>query len=401
MIYDLKKWDELFLSDPCNYTVFSTLRDIEVYIVGGYVRDVMLGKKVMDRDYIVKGDLSKITARIVAETDGKLIKIGNRNLYRVLLKNGMSMDFTLIDVDIEKDLSERDFTINAMAWSPRTGLIDLHGGVEDIKNGLINAIKKENLSNDPVRIIRAYRISGETSLEINENTQEILKRIGYKIKQAKPERITLEFFRILNLYDPFLPLNAMLGHAILTHIICLSNSELIAKLKVLNDLNRIIYEKSFKYSLKLGNIFSQNLSYKGLLRLEALLMGSPANSLNLSSKIRKRIMEVEKATNVIKDMREDEGEALFNAFRLAGSASLDFLIINSLMKKLPDLRRFKKLQKNALLSVHEIMNIIGIDKGSILGKAKEFILRAEFTRKIRTKKEAIESLKRNFSDSAS
>src|SRR4030067_3654356 len=192
MIYDLKKCNELFLSDPYNYMVFNTLRDIEVYIVGGYVRDVILGKKAIDRDYIVKGDLKKIAAQIVAEADGKLIKIGNRNLYRVLLKNGISMDFTPIDVDIKEDLSGRDFTINAIAWSPRTGLIDLHGGVEDIKKGMITAIKKENLINDPVRIIRAYRISGETSLVLNETQQQILKHIGHKIKQATNERITLE-----------------------------------------------------------------------------------------------------------------------------------------------------------------------------------------------------------------
>lgn len=261
MIHDLKKCNELFLSDPYNYMVFSALRDVEVYdvevyIVGGYVRDVILGKKVIDRDYIVKGDLKKIAARIAAKTDGKLIKIGNRNLYKVLLKNGISMDFTPIDVDIEENLAGRDFTINAIAWSPKTGLIDLHGGVEGIKNGLIQTIKKENLSNDPVRIIRAYRISGDTTFVINENTQAILKKIGYKIKQAKTERITLEFFRILNLYDPFMPLKTMLGHAVLSYIICLSNTELMPKLKEINDVNKIIYERSFKKLLKPDNVFS-------------------------------------------------------------------------------------------------------------------------------------------------
>jgi tRNA nucleotidyltransferase/poly(A) polymerase len=50
------------------------------------------------------------------------------------------MDFTSLDVDIKEDLSERDFTINAIAWSLKTGLIDLHSGVEDIKKGLITAI---------------------------------------------------------------------------------------------------------------------------------------------------------------------------------------------------------------------------------------------------------------------
>ena len=113
--------------------------------------------------------------------------------------------------------SGRDFTINAIAWSPKTGLIDLHGGVEDIKNRLITAVKKKS-DLRPCRIIRANRISGEASLAINDNTQKLLKMLGCNIKQAKTERITLEFFRILNLYDPFIPLKTMLEHSILTHI---------------------------------------------------------------------------------------------------------------------------------------------------------------------------------------
>ena len=113
------------------------------------------------------------------------------------------------------------------------------------------------------------------------------------------------------------------------------------------------------------------------------------NLLNLSSKIKKRIIEVEKASIIMRAMKGDDSEVLFDAFRIAGEASLDFLIINNLLRKLPDLRRFKKLQKKAFLSVHEIMNIIGTDKGVILGKAKEFIIKAEFTGIIKTKKEAI------------
>lgn len=399
MIRDIEKCNGLFHSDPYNSLVFSTLRDKEVYIVGGYVRDVILGKKVLDRDYIVKGDLKNIAVKIAVATNGKLIKIGNRNFYRVVLKNDINMDFTPIDADIENDLSGRDFTLNALAWSPKTGLIDLYGGVDDIKKGVIKAIKEENLINDPVRIIRAYRISGETSLAISENTQRILKKIGDKIRQAKTERITLEFFRILDLYEPFIPLKTMLEHEILTHIICLSNSKLMLKLKEINDINGILYKKSFKNLLELDNIFSQNLSFKGLLKLELLLIGSPLNLLNLSSKIKKRIIEVEKASNMIRAAKDCKSEVLFDAFKIAGDASIDFLIINNLLNKLSDLRKFKKLQKKALLSVHEIINTIGIDKGLILGKAKGSIIKAEFTGKITTKKEAVEYLKRSFSNS--
>ena len=114
----------------------------------------------------------------------------------------------------------------------------------------------------------------------------------------------------------------MLGHTILTHIICLLNSKLMAKLKDVNHRNKIICERSFKNLLKLNNIFSQNLSFKGLLRLELLLIGSSTNLLNLSSKIKKRLIEGAKASNLIRARKDCERELFFNAFRIAGDGSL-------------------------------------------------------------------------------
>lgn len=396
MIYDFKKLNDFFLSDPYSKIVYSSAKDIEVYIVGGYIRDVMIGRNVMDRDYVVKGDLKIVAAKIAAKTNGKLIKIGKGNLYRILLENGVNMDFTPMDQDIEKNLSERDFTINAMAWSPKTGLIDLYSGVRDVEKGLIRVIKNENLRSDPVRIIRAYRIAGDTSFEIDENTIEIFKENSDKIKGVKTERITLEIFKILNLFNPFKPLKMMVEHMILTKIICLSNKELLTGLKAINELNRTIDEKPFKNLLKPKDIFSQGLSHIGLLRLEILLRESPETLLNLSSKIKKRQAEVEKATKIMRAIKGDEKGALYYTFRIARSASVDFLIINNMQDNLPDLQRFKEIDKNSLLSVKEILEILKIDRGIMLGKAIDFIKKAEFCRKITTKGDAVELLKREF-----
>jgi len=70
-------------------------------------------------------------------------------------------------------------------WSPETGLIDLFNGIEDIGKGLIRSIKGENLINDPARIVRAYRLLGELSFEIEESTRRMLKEIAHKIKGSK------------------------------------------------------------------------------------------------------------------------------------------------------------------------------------------------------------------------
>lgn len=396
MIYDFKKLNDFFLSDPYSKIVYSSAKDIEVYIAGGYIRDVVIGRNVMDRDYVVKGDLKLVAAKIAAKTNGRLIKIGKGNLYRILLENGVNMDFTPMDQDIEKNLSERDFTINAMAWSPKTGLIDLYSGVRDIEKGLIRVIKNENLINDPVRIIRAYRIAGDTAFEIDENTIEIFKENSDKIKGVKSERITLEIFKILNLFDPFKPLKMMAEHMILTKIICLSNDELLRKLKEINELNRVFDERPFKNLLKLSDIFSQGLSRIGLLRLEILLKESPVTLLNLSSKIKKSITQIVKAGKIMREREGDEREALYDSFRIARESASDFLIINNMRKNATDLKKFEKIDKKALLSVKEIMEILKIDRGIILGKAKDFIKKAEFCGKITTKTDAVELLKREF-----
>jgi tRNA nucleotidyltransferase/poly(A) polymerase len=176
MMEDLNKCDEIFFQDPYNHVVFDSAIDDELFMVGGFVRDILLGRKGFDRDYIVRDDFQKVAARVAIKTGGKLVQIGKRNFFRVLTKNGTSMDFTPMNQDINYDLSGRDFTINALAWSPETGLIDLFNGIEDIRKGLIRGINKENLVNDPARIIRAYRLLGATSFKIEEATRENFER---------------------------------------------------------------------------------------------------------------------------------------------------------------------------------------------------------------------------------
>ena len=384
------------LNDPYNHIVFNSVKDDEAYIVGGYIRDVFLGKEVMDRDYVVRGDFKKAAAHVATKTGGRLIQIGKNILCRVLLKDGICMDFTQMNEDIENDLSGRDFTINALAWSPATGLIDLFSGMKDIEKGFVRVVRKENLSSDPVRLIRAYRLSGETSFEIDEDSRLMLREMAHKINEVKPERITLEFFKILNLHDPFRALKMMLEDNILTCLICLSNNQLQLKLNNINEVNKIINQNTFKNLLEPGTIYSQGLSYKGLLRLELLLKESGGNLLRLSSRIMKRLLSIGKACRMMQEDNLEAEERLYLFFKVAGDAAFDFLVINNLLKYLPDLERFENIQEKSLLSTDEIMDILGIGEGVILGKAKEFIRRAEFYRKIKGRNDAVEMLRSNI-----
>jgi tRNA nucleotidyltransferase/poly(A) polymerase len=134
----------------------------EIYIVGGYLRDLLIGRKVVDRDYAVKGNIKSFVKGIASDLGGKVISPGKWNLYRIVLPAGIFLDFTVVNKSIEHDLSQRDFTINALAWSPERGIIDLVRGTDDLKRKTIKMIKEENIIEDPVRIIRAYRLAAKS-----------------------------------------------------------------------------------------------------------------------------------------------------------------------------------------------------------------------------------------------
>ena len=395
MILAQSKFEKLFENDPYNSIVFNTLKGIEVYVVGGYIRDTILKRKVIDRDYVVEGNSKEKAREIANQVNGTLVKIGKRNLYRIFMKNGMTMDFTSINKDIEKDLSDRDFTINALAWSPKNGLLDLYGGVKDIRKGQICVIRNENLIDDPIRILRAFRISGELDFEINNVTAEILRKLSYKIQDAKTERITSEFFKILNLYDTFVIIQKMIECNILKYIILISNRKLADILQLIYEINQIIYQKPFKNLLKLKSTLSQGLSNLGFLRLALFLKDNPLNNLNLSSNILKRLRKIEKASKIINMEKGNKTELLYCAYREAGYAATDFLIINKMMNNIPDLKRFQKIDKKALLSFQEINHILKDERGIVIGRAIEFIKKAEFCKEIKRKRDATELLEKN------
>jgi len=384
------------IRDSYNRIVFDSAEDDEIYIVGGFIRDIFLGRKVPDRDYVVKGDFQKAAERISIKLGCRLTRIGKKNFLRILTKDGITLDFTPMNEDIEKDLSGRDFTVNALAWSPETGLIDLFNGIDDIAKGLIRIVKKENLDNDPARILRAYRLSGETSFKIEETTRVILKKMAHKISEVKTERITLEFFKILNLEDPFPTLRAMHDDTIMNQIICIPNNKIQLKLHKLNEVSGIVKQRTFKNLLEVNKIFSQGLSNRGLLRLEVLLEDTQSSMFSLSSKIQKRLCGIESAGAIMPKFTTESRERLYSVFDEAGDAALDFLVINNMLEHVPDLREFDRIKRKSILSAEEIIDILKIGEGVILGQAKEVINKAEFCLKIKTKSDAIELLLSGF-----
>lgn len=171
------------------------------YIVGGSIRDLILGRIPTDYDIAVLLFPEKYASDLASCVNGHVVEIGKRNqmIYRVVSENG-TFDISAIEgKTIEDDLIKRDFTVNAIGYNLSSGKItDLFGGINDLSIKKIRMVSKEIFKKDPVRLIRAYRIAAMLDFEIeSETTNAIADNVKF-ISKAAGERIKAELFKIFS-----------------------------------------------------------------------------------------------------------------------------------------------------------------------------------------------------------
>ena len=193
--------------------------NIEVYVVGGYVRDAILQRPSSDIDIVVIGngiDLARKVARASGESNmvsvfknfgTAMIRIGNYEIefvgarkesYRTSSRKPVVENGTLDD-----DQKRRDFTINALAWGlgkVNYGmLIDPFNGIDDINNKIIRTPLDPmvTFSDDPLRIMRAIRFAAQLDFEIDKVTTEAIRKTRERIKIFSQERIADELNKII------------------------------------------------------------------------------------------------------------------------------------------------------------------------------------------------------------
>ncbi|WP_226657486.1 CCA tRNA nucleotidyltransferase [Pseudalkalibacillus hwajinpoensis] len=183
----------------------------EAYIVGGAVRDAMLGLPVSDFDLA-----SSAKPQEVMDLFQKVIPTGIDHGTVTVMHRAFSYEVTTFRTDasytdfrhpnavsylgsIEEDLARRDFTMNSMALSLDGTLIDLYGGQEDIKNGLIRTVGNplERFQEDALRMIRAVRFQSTLDFSLDKQTEEALKKQADLLKYVAVERIQAEFSKLL------------------------------------------------------------------------------------------------------------------------------------------------------------------------------------------------------------
>jgi len=205
---------------------------VQAYVTGGFVRDMLLGRDTADIDIAVTADALEIAPRIATALGGKYVPLDEVNkVARIILANqrapsangGWQIDITTVTGDIENDLRQRDFTVDAIAidlaelGKDHVNLIDPFRGRDDLHGGKIRAVSETAFTADAIRLLRGVRLAAELGFSIDSGTELLIQSYSHLITGVAAERIREELLRLLAISGRFLHYLDRLG--LLTAII--------------------------------------------------------------------------------------------------------------------------------------------------------------------------------------
>lgn len=189
------------------------LNGYESYLVGGCVRDFIMGGTPQDYDIATNASVSEIETIF---SNYKVIETGVKHGTVTIISDGMPIEVTTYRIDgtysdgrhpdrvtfssnLTDDLSRRDFTMNAVAYSPRDGFVDVFEGVEYIGREIIKCVGEpdKRFEEDALRILRALRFSAVLGFSVESNTSDSIHRNKALLGRISVERVTSEFFKLI------------------------------------------------------------------------------------------------------------------------------------------------------------------------------------------------------------
>ena len=200
------------------HNIINTLEEAgyEAFAVGGCVRDSILGRKPDDWD-ITTSAKPEETKRLFPRTVDTGIKHGTVTVllggegfevttYRIdgTYEDGRHPTEVTFTASLKEDLRRRDFTINAMAYNDRSGLVDLYGGLADMENRVIRCVgdAAERFDEDALRMLRAVRFSAQLGYQIDEATGEAVRALAPNLQKISAERIQTELVKLVTSHHP-------------------------------------------------------------------------------------------------------------------------------------------------------------------------------------------------------
>jgi putative nucleotidyltransferase with HDIG domain len=195
---DINQVREEILKDPIlrKVSILAKEKKIPLFLVGGYLRDLLIGIRGKDYDFTLPKDCSSSIAAIEETLDLHFFKVGKEEMNTVtyrIIREDMSIDLTFLQGEsIETDLRRRDFTVNAIAFSLQDETFHVvERSIEDIGSKVIRAVSNDSIDQDPLRMLRAIRyfctlngfiMDGKLKEEISLKKEKVLSLPGERIK---------------------------------------------------------------------------------------------------------------------------------------------------------------------------------------------------------------------------
>ncbi|MDJ0509750.1 MAG: CCA tRNA nucleotidyltransferase [Crocosphaera sp.] len=224
------------------------------YLVGGAVRDTLLNieREYLDLDFVIPELAIEIARKIAKQYKAGFVVLDeNRKIARVVFKQG-TVDFAQQEGNsLEEDLRRRDFTINAIAYNfYEQKIIDPLKGLDDLATKTIRMIRFENLQDDPLRLLRAYRQSSQLDFTIEPETRQTIRHLSPLITQVAAERVQTEFNYLLTHERGTKGLMDMEKDGLINYFFPHVNQKKLALLQKIDE--QLIY---FKNNLEKNNLY--------------------------------------------------------------------------------------------------------------------------------------------------
>jgi poly(A) polymerase len=215
---------------------FLVAQDIEAYVVGGFIRDALLGRETADIDIAVAGDSLEIGAQVANALGGRYVPLDKVNrIGRVILADKeapissklLELDFSPLRGSVTEDLAQRDFTIDAMAVELSRlaeghrdiPIIDPLSGLSDLREGVIRAVSPKVFQSDAARLLRGVRLAYELGFSLERQTETLIQRHSHLVSGVAGERLREELLRLLAITGGEKPLSHLDELGLLTTII--------------------------------------------------------------------------------------------------------------------------------------------------------------------------------------
>ncbi len=264
-----------------------------LYVVGGTLRNKFLKIPIEDYDFtgIKAPEIAKLFSKSQKLPLVQLDDTPNRETYRVVIGEDLFFDFCRLQgCNIDEDLSQRDFSINAMAQplekfiQGSSNLIDNYNGLDDLKNKSIRVFSKNAFKEDPLRMVRAFRFAATLGFSIQTETYSQIQNLHSSLQSVANERITSEFLKILDSHNS--QFSDLLSSGIATTMLPELNESLFKGSKIINSnkepspflqflefLEQLLNQPSnyfTKFVNELHNILTTK-NYRSLIKMAGLL----------------------------------------------------------------------------------------------------------------------------------